>query len=104
MNLQRVSIIAGIAIAGATIIGGAIALDRKYDESAEVSAIASDLELTKQRLDVKILQDRISGAQSRIWSLEDRYRGRSMPQATTEEIRRLKTQINEWRRQLNKRS
>ncbi len=53
------------------------------------AALSLDVEQVAFRLDQKILSDRLVGIQARIWALEDRYRGRVMPQAVLEEYRAL---------------
>lgn len=69
----------------ATIIGitwGAYSfLDSKY-------ALAEEMKLIEKRLDIKILEDNISHLQNRIWSIEDRYQKRSMPDDMKIEYRR----------------
>jgi uncharacterized protein YlxW (UPF0749 family) len=104
MTTQKIIVIISVVMGVAGVLGGAIALDRKYDESPELTVLQGEVELVKERLDVKILQDRIDGAQNRIWALQDRFRGQTMPQEVQEEIRRLKRDIDSWKRQLNKRS
>ena len=53
------------------------------------AALSADVELVAFRLDQKILSDQLNAIQARIWALEDRYRGQSMPQAVLEEYRVL---------------
>lgn len=104
MTTQKIIVIISVVMGVATVLGGAIALDKKYDESPELTVLQGEVELVKERLDVKILEDRIDRAQNRIWLLQDRYRGQTMPQGIQEEIRSLERDMKSWKRQLNKRS
>lgn len=53
-------------------------------------AKAKDLRLVEYRLDQKITNDKLDAIQQRIWTLEDRYEGRPVPQSVKEECRKLK--------------
>lgn len=53
------------------------------------AALSSDVEQVAFRLDQKILSDQLASIQARIWALQDRYPGGSMPQAVLEEYRAL---------------
>jgi len=52
-------------------------------------ALCADLKAVEQRLDYKIVSDQSQSIQQRIWTLEDRYKGRQMPPSVLEEYRKL---------------
>lgn len=52
-------------------------------------ATAEDVQRIEQRLDIKILEDRLSNVQERIWKLEDRYQDQRKPQEVYEQLRVL---------------
>lgn len=52
-------------------------------------ATAEDVKRIEQRLDIKILEDRLSNVQERIWKLEDRYHEQQKPQEVYEQLRVL---------------
>lgn len=81
--------IIAIIIALGTLIGGAIAYDAKKADQSEV-------DLLSERLEQKIVIDRIYNLQRRIWDLEDRYDGVGIPNAPIEvkkEYRELKQEL-----------
>lgn len=81
--MKKLTSILGICVAIITIFGGFIAVDAHYAEKTEVQLIS-------QRLDQKILQDRLHNVQDRIWRLEDRYQTiENMPDLVREEYRKL---------------
>ena len=70
--------------------------------SLEVFAKNTDLQLVSERLDRKILQDRLYDLQERIWKYEDRY-GRDCEKCddvSKDEYRRLQQNLREIERQL----
>lgn len=66
MDLQKISVIAGLLVVLAGTFSGAFSLDGRYAKSVE-------LQQTNKRLDIKIQEDRAVRIQERIWRLEDRY-------------------------------
>lgn len=70
--------------------------------SVSYFATANDLKLVAERLDQKIVTDRINDLQKRIWMLEDRYKDGSMPNEVRDEIRSLKREIDDLQRKLSK--
>lgn len=52
-------------------------------------ATASDLKRLENRFDVKILHDRLSNVQERIWKIEDRYENKKMGTDAKEQYRLL---------------
>ena len=82
-KMTRLSTIISIVI-GLTVLAGAGVTVNAY------FAKASELQMVSMRLDRKISQDDYNFKQRRVWQLEDRWRGRTMPQSVREEYRRLK--------------
>lgn len=70
--------------------------------SVNYFATAHDLQLVAERLDQKIVYDRINDLQKRVWMLEDRYKDGSMPREVRDEIRNLKREIEDLQRKLQK--
>ena len=77
-----------------TLYGGATWIDGKY-------AHQEDLQLVEMRMEQKIEIDAIKETQNRIWTLEDRYKDRTMPPSVSEEYRQLKHDQDQSRYQLN---
>lgn len=84
MTAKRISLIIGIMLGVASLIGVGIKVDAHYAKQKYV-------EMIEQRLEQKIWSDRYYRIQERIWTLEDRYPDPTkMPPAVKEELRRLK--------------
>ena len=82
-KMTLISIILGIVVSLFTISGGIYAVETHYAKKAEVKLLA-------ERLDQKILQDRLYNIQERIWKLQDRYETiEKMPTSVKEEYRKL---------------
>lgn len=64
-------------------------------------ATAEDVKRIEKRLDVKILEDRMSNIQDRIWKIEDRYFEQRMPKEATEQLRLLSTEKDKLEKDLN---
>ena len=64
-------------------------------------ATAEDVKRIEKRLDVKILEDRMSNIQDRIWKIEDRYFEQRMPKEATEQLRLLSTEKDKLKKDLN---
>jgi len=52
-------------------------------------ADSTTMEQVAMRLDQKIVADQLKAVQARIWALEDRHRGKTMPTTVLEEYRQL---------------
>lgn len=63
-------------------------------------AKAAEMEQLEQRLDHKILSDQLYEAQKRVWTLDDRYSGKKMPESVKEEYRALAKKIEELEQKL----
>lgn len=92
--MKRTQVIIGIVVGLITIAGALFAVDQRYAKS-------QDVELVSVRLELKILQDRYNDINSRIWKLEDRYRGQASPPEVVEEIRKLKQERDHLEKLIN---
>ena len=84
MNLKKISVILGLIISLTVIVGAGAKLDRRW-------AKADQLAMVEQRLDQKIIQDRIKAIQERLWRLQDKYGDMisNMPELIRDQYRRL---------------
>ncbi|MBI5599652.1 MAG: hypothetical protein HY890_07950 [Deltaproteobacteria bacterium] len=93
--VERIRNTIGIVVAfiafGGFIWGTYSYLDSKF-------AKAADMKRIEQRLDGKILEDRVSDIQKRLWTLEERYYKKDMPESVKEEYRNLKEEKNKLER------
>ena len=72
----------------------------KHD--TDVAQIMTQQQKMSERLDRKILEDRASDTQDRIWKLDDRYQTiENMPPTTKEEYRKLKVKLDQIYKQLD---
>lgn len=82
--LKRIaSVIAGIA-ALAGILFGVSAHEAKFATADDIKRVMKSVTLIERRLDHKIQEDRLYALQQRMWNLEDRYDGPSVPSAPSE--------------------
>ena len=65
-------------------------------------ALAEELKQTNKRLDQKIMSDQLNNVQQRIWTLEDRYKGKKMESSVSEEYRVLQEQKKQLNDELQK--
>lgn len=91
MNNLKVIIPVIIAIVSATI-----AVEARYAKSAYVKQV-------EQRLDQKIVADRMDNIQDRIWKLEDRYgiSCENCPDVVNDEYRELEKEYNQLEDKIN---
>lgn len=105
MDLKKITAITVIIISLSAVTGLVFKLDGRW-------AKAGTVKLLSMRLDIKILEDRLSALQERIWKLEDRYPGihrefihgtpSPTPVSVKEEYRDLKKKISELKKQIDK--
>lgn len=97
MNLKKISVILGLIISLTVIVGAAAKLDGRWAKTER-------LVMVEQRLDQKIIQDRINAIQERLWRLQDKYGDMvaNMPEAIRDQYRRLLKEIKECEEQLKK--
>ncbi len=91
--MKKLTLIIGLLISLSTVGGIVIALDSRWAKTETVEQLS-------MRLDQKIVTDRISQLQERIWSIEDRYEGKTMPDDIKDVLRRLRQEISDLERQL----
>lgn len=79
------------------IVGAGAKLDRRW-------AKADQLVMVAQRLDQKIIQDRINAIQERLWHLENKYGNTvvNMPEAIRDQYRRLLKEMKDLEKRLKK--
>jgi hypothetical protein len=94
--LKRIgSVVGGIAV----VVGLIIAVntyEAKFATAEDIQAIRADIQLIGKRLENKINTDRVHTLQARIWTLEDRYGGPGVPNASLaekEHYRELKSDL-----------
>lgn len=100
MDLKKIAAITGIIISLSAVTGLLFKLDGRWAKAGTVT-------LLSMRLDIKILEDRLSALQERVWKLEDRYPGirkafSSAPVSVKEEYRDLLKKIKELKKQIDK--
>ena len=79
----------------ASIVAGVIFIEERY-------ASAKDLKLVAMRLEQKIQQDRSHVLQERLWSIEDRYINKKMPEEIKKQYRYLKEEFNNIEKTIEK--
>ncbi len=85
---NKVNTIIASACGLLVLLGAAFGSNAYYAKS-------TDLKLVEMRLDRKILNDKISTAQDRIWKIEDRYEDKEIPDSVKEELRILKKKLED---------
>jgi len=99
---QKVTAIVGALVIIGSVVGATVRIDTRYAKTTQVYSLTEAVNYVGMRLDQKIIQDRISDLQDRIWKIEDRYRGKPMPQDAIEAIRQYKKEIRDLERKLKK--
>ena len=74
---------------GGTVIG----IDSRYAKSEEFQAAVVTLAQINERLDQQIINDRRVSFQTRIYALEDRYRGQQIPESVISELSFLRAEL-----------
>jgi len=97
MSLKKISVILGLVISLTVIVGAGAKLDRRWAKTDQLVMVA-------QRLDQKIIQDRINAIQERLWRLEDKYGNTiaDMPETIRDQYRRLLKEIKDLEKRLKK--
>lgn len=88
--------VGGAATIIGALYGGGTFVDNRY-------AHQGDVQLISMRLEQKVLTDRASQIQQRIWKIEDRYGSdlKEAPETVKEEYRQLKMELNDLDHELN---
>ena len=92
----------GFLIALSTVVGTAFTVDNRYAKEQQVKKVEQKVQKVEKRLDKKILKDRANALQERIWKLEDRYEKKKMPKTVQEELRKLKIELVDIQKNLEK--
>ena len=92
----------GFLIAISTLVGTAFTVDNRYAKDDQVKQVEQQVQKVEKRLDKKILKDRANALQERVWKLEDRYEKKKMPKTVQEELRKLKAELVEIQKGLEK--
>ena len=92
----------GFIITISTLVGTAFTVDNRYAKDQQVKQVEQKVKQVEKRLDKKILKDRANALQERIWKLEDRYNGKKIPTAVKEELRKLKAELVQIQKDLEK--
>jgi len=92
----------GFIIAISTLVGTAFTVDSRYAKEQQVRKVEQKVQKVEKRLDKKILRDRANALQERVWKLEDRYEKKRMPKTVQEELRKLKAELVQIQKDLEK--
>lgn len=75
-------------------IGGTVVtIDRRYALATEFQQAVVTLAQINERLDQQIINDRRVSFQTRIYALEDRYRGQQIPESVISELSFLRAEL-----------
>ena len=91
-SLQKVI---GIIVGLAAFVSICFGAERYFAKSTQ-------LVMVEKRLDQKIIQDQLNYIQEQIWKIEDRFRDKSKDQNTIDRERRLKKELKEAEKQLER--
>lgn len=96
MDLKKIGVVLGLIISLTVIVGAGAKLDRRW-------AKADRLAMVEQRLDHKIIQDRIKAIQERLWQLQNKYGDiiLNMPELIRDHYRRLMKEMKELENSFN---
>lgn len=92
---KKLAVIGGILALLSSIFAGYFWMENHYASAEELGKI-------KQRLEYKITDDQYKAIQQRIWSIEDRYNGKKMPEDISQTYRQLKSNEELLKNQLMK--
>lgn len=92
MKLNKLATVISILVGIPTIIGAIIVLENHWASAEDMKNIQQSIVQINKRLDQKILEDRLSNIQNRIWALEDRYKNTDMPMEIKNIYRSLVTE------------
>lgn len=108
MDFKKLATILGLIITLSTIITLLFKLDNRFAKANEVKELEQNVQQSvqkiEQRLDLKILEDRLNSLRERRWSLEDRYglNIEEMPQEIRDEYRRLSEEMDKIKKAIEK--
>jgi hypothetical protein len=102
LTTKLISFIGTGGAAIATLWGGATFVDDRYAHAPAVVEVQGDVFLMGQRLENKILTDRVESLRQRAWKLEDRYPNmRDAPATVQEEYRQIQQDITKLDQELD---
>jgi len=93
--MKKISIVISIILGVMSLIGGLYAYDCRLAKEVRVSA----LEL---RFDQKVIRDDKFYLQQQIWEIEKQYRDKPMPQCVKDMYLKMKYQLQEKEKELDK--
>jgi len=93
-----ITLILSLAALGTVIAG----VDARYAKQDSVANIEQQVSKVETRLDYKILQDRHSALQERVWKHEDRYIDKPMPESVRDAVRALKKEMVELEKKMDR--
>jgi hypothetical protein len=73
MDLKKISLVLGIILAAAAIIGGFIKYDKSIAKAEDLKPIQQSIEQMNRRLDRSDLEQMNRDIQRRMWLLEDKH-------------------------------
>lgn len=91
------------AAALCAIIGGVFTASQLLATDGELDKLSGQVQLVAERLDKKILSDRLKALEERVWKYDDKY-GRECERCPAEALdtyRRLKQEMREIERELS---
>ena len=103
MDLKKISIIVGLVLTLASVVGAGIAYDKNLAKQCNIQELTERIKYTDARLDQKILSDHVNNLQSRLWDLEKHYGEINVqlaPQPVKDEYRQLKIDLDRAKQKL----
>jgi hypothetical protein len=82
--IKRIGSTIAAAAALAGIVFGVGAYETRFATADDIKRVMKSVDLIGERLDHKIQEDRLYALQKRMWTLEDRYGGATVPGAPPE--------------------
>lgn len=101
--MKKIGTYAAVIISLITIVGALFTVDNRYAKAEDYQQTQQSIIKINERLDQKILEDRLSNIRDHIWKLQDRYPDPdSMPQEVKDIYRELIEERNKLTKQLEK--
>jgi hypothetical protein len=94
-----------VTIVGAIWTAGSI-VDSHYAKAADIKLVVDDIaslhssmQKMEERLDQSISNDQLARKQTRLWSLQDHFQGKKVPDAVQSEMHELQQDIDNLKQQ-----
>lgn len=71
--MRKAGLWLAVLVGVTTLIGAAFTFDGRYAKAQEMDEIKNYVEAVQERLDLKILKDRATLLQERIWAIQDKF-------------------------------